>query len=122
MRHTLVLAAALLGISAHAAPSPDYYRARTAGELAKVCGTPSSDPDAATATAFCHGVLAGAYGYFEASTPAAERFVCLPNPSPTRSQVASGFVDWLKAHPTMNNDGAIDALFRYAAEAFPCKR
>jgi len=40
----------------------------------------------------------------------------------TRAQVAGGFVNWLKARPQYNNDGAIDALFRYAAEAFPCKR
>jgi hypothetical protein len=122
MRYTLVIAAALLSASAHAAAPPDHFRVRTAGDLAKVCSTPSSDPDAVSAIAFCHGVLTGAYGYFEAATPAADRFVCVPNPSPTRSQVANGFVAWLKARPNLANDGAIDALFRYAAEAFPCKR
>lgn len=122
MRIALFFAAALLGASAHAAPPPDQYRVRTAADLARICSTPASESDAATAAAFCHGVLAGAYGYFESSTPAADRFVCPPNPSPTRSQVASGYVAWLKAHPNVANDGAIDALFRYAAEAYPCKR
>lgn len=122
MRYVLVFAAALLSATAHAAAPPDQYRVRTAADLAKVCGTPASEPDAATAVAFCHGVLAGAYGYFEASTPAADRFVCPPTPAVTRSQVANGFVAWLKARPNMANDGAIDALFRYAAETFPCKR
>src|SRR5262245_56294884 len=122
MRYMLVFAAALLSATVHAAAPPDHYRVRTAGDLAKVCGTPATEPDAATAIAFCHGVLAGAYGYFEASTPAADRFVCPPTPAVTRSQVANGFVAWLKARPNMANDGAIDALFRYAAETFPCKR
>ncbi len=121
MKIALLAAGALLAFSAHAA-GPDQYRLSTAAHLATVCSTPASASDAATAVAFCHGVLAGAYGYFEATVPAADRFVCAPNPPPTRAQVATGFVDWLKAHPQRNNDGAIDALFRFAAETFPCKR
>jgi hypothetical protein len=122
MRITVFCVAALLSVAAHAASGPDHYRARTAGELARLCGTPTSASDAATAIAFCHGVLAGAYGYFLASTPPAERFVCPPDPSPTRTQVANGFVAWMNARPNLADEGAIDALFRYAAETYPCKR
>lgn len=121
MRIALLAAALVAAASANAA-APEHFRLSTAADLARVCGTPSSDGDYATASAFCHGVLAGAYGYFASSTPAADRFVCPPNPAPTRSQVANGFVAWMKARPQFNNDGAIDALFRYAAEAYPCKR
>lgn len=124
MRLIAALAITLAMAAAQAQQTgPDHYRARTAADLARICSTPASAGDSATALAFCHGVLHGAYGYFEASVPAADRFVCLPaNPSPTRTQVANGFVAWLKARPQYANDGAIDALFRYAAEAFPCKR
>jgi hypothetical protein len=122
MRYTLICAAALASALAQAAPPPEHYRVGTAGELARVCGTQPSEPDAATAIAFCHGVLAGAYGYFVASTPAEDRFICPPNPGPTRAQVANGFVAWVKARPNLVNDGAIDALFRYAADTYPCKR
>ena len=121
MRIVLICMLALASTLAQAAPS-EQYRIRTAAELAGICGTPASDADAATATAFCHGVLAGAYGYFVAATPAEDRFLCLPNPGPTRAQVAKGFVDWMKANPGRANDGAIDALFRYGAETYPCKR
>lgn len=121
MRILVLCAIAVASTLAQAAP-PDQYRARTAGELATVCGTPPSDADAPTALAFCHGVLAGAYGYFVATMPAEDRFVCLPNPGPTRAQVADGFVAWMKARPNLAGDGAIDALFRYAADAYPCKR
>jgi hypothetical protein len=121
MRIALVAASLALAASAHAA-APEHYRLGTASDLARLCGTASSEADAATALAFCHGVLAGAYGYFLSSTPAADRFVCPPNPAPTRNQVSNGFVAWMKANPQYNNDGAIDALFRYAASAYPCKR
>ena len=101
----------------------EHYRLHTAADLAQVCSTPASAGDHVTAVAFCHGVLAGAYGYFLASTPQAERFVCPPSSPPvTRTQVANGFVAWLKANPQRANDGAVDALFRYGAEAYPCKR
>jgi hypothetical protein len=121
MKIALVLAGLTLAASTHVT-AQEHYRLQTAAELARLCSTEASAPDHATAVSFCHGVLAGAYGYFMAATPAAERFVCTPSPAPTRTQVANGFVAWLKARPQFNNDGPIDALFRYAAEAFPCKR
>lgn len=119
----LALAAAGLALALSTqAMAQEHYRLHTAGELSRVCSPASSDKDAATSIAFCHGVLAGAYGYFQTAVPAADRFVCPPSPALTRAQVANGFVAWLKARPQYSNDGAIDALFRYAAEAFPCKR
>jgi hypothetical protein len=121
MRFALVAAGLALAASAQAA-APEHYRLQSAADLARICSTSSSESDQATALAFCHGVLAGAYGYFLSSTPAADRFVCSPDPAPTRTKVADGFVAWLKARPQYNNDGPIDALFRYAAEAYPCKR
>jgi hypothetical protein len=42
--------------------------------------------------------------------------------APSRTQGANGFVAWLNARPQFSNDGAIDALFGYAAESYPCKR
>ncbi len=121
MRISLAAAGFVLAASAQAAP-PDHYRLHTAADLARLCDTPASASDHVTAVSFCHGVLAGAYGYFLSATPAADRFVCPPVPAVTRMQVADGFVAWLKARPQYNNDGAIDALFRFAAEAYPCKR
>jgi hypothetical protein len=104
-------------------PGRENFRAATAADLARVCSAAVSGVDPNHQLAFCHGVLAGAYGYFDSTVPAADRFVCLPtNPSPSRAKVAEGFVAWLKARPQYNGDGAIDALFRYAAEVFPCKR
>lgn len=121
MRIAVLAVTAVLATSAHAAP-PDYYKAHTAAELVRVCSAQTSDGDYATAIAFCHGVLAGAYGFYVSSTPVAQRFVCAPDPAPRRSQVADGFVAWAKKNPQYMKDGAIDTLFRFAAEAYPCKR
>lgn len=121
MRIAVLAATAMLTVSAHAAP-PDYYKAHTTAELVAVCSAPTTQADYATAIAFCHGVLAGAYGFYVSATPVAERYICAPEPAPTRSQVASGFVAWTKKNPQHMKDGAIDTLFRYAAEAFPCKK
>jgi hypothetical protein len=87
-----------------------------------LCSTPPSDPGYASAIAFCHGVLAGAYGFYVSATPPAQRFVCAPEPAPKRSQVAQGFVDWANKNPQYMKEGGIDSLFRYAAAAYPCKR
>jgi hypothetical protein len=121
MRFSLVVASVALAAAASAS-AQEHYRLSTAADLARLCSTPSSASDHVTAVSFCHGVLAGAYGYFLSSVPAADRFVCPPSPQVTRTQVANGFVAWLKARPQYSGDGAIDALFRYAAEAYPCKR
>jgi hypothetical protein len=119
----LVLAAAGLALAlSMPAMAQEHYKMHTAADLARTCSPAASDKDAGLSLAFCHGALAGAWGYFNSTVPAADRFVCPPTPAVTRGQVASGFVAWLKARPQYNNDGAIDALFRYAAEAYPCKR
>ena len=121
MKFALAAAGLALALSTPAM-AQEHFRLQTASELARVCSPTASDKDATASLAFCHGVLAGAYGYFQSSVPAADRFVCPPTPAVTRTQVANGFVAWLKTRPQYNGDGAIDALFRYAAEAYPCKR
>ena len=123
MKHGVMITAALsaaLCATAQAAPQ-DSYRARTTADLVAVCGTTSGEKDYATAIAFCHGVIAGAYNYYDISTPPGKRFVCAPDPAPKRSQVANDFVAWAKARPQYMDAHAIDTLFRFAAEKYPCR-
>lgn len=120
MRKLLAISALALTTTSYAAP-PEHYGLRTAGDLARVCGTPASASDHATAIALCHGYFAGAYAYFLAATPPAERRICEPNPAPTRAKVADQFVAWVKGRPQVEKDSAVDTLFRFAAESFPCK-
>ncbi len=66
---TAIAALATLAISTSAyAQKAEHYQIRHAADLAAVCSTPPSAPDYATAIAFCHGILVGAWGYYVAST------------------------------------------------------
>jgi hypothetical protein len=117
------VAAAALALSAAAyAQKPDHYQLRHTADLVTVCSMPSSSAEYATAVAFCHGVLAGAWGYYVASTAPLEREICPADTALTRAKVAEAFVAWARARPQHMQANAVDTLFRFAAEAYPCKR
>jgi hypothetical protein len=118
----LALAALAITAPAYAQQKPDHYQLRHTADLVTVCSTSSSAADYATAIAFCHGVLAGAWGYYVASTAPLDREICSSDPALTRAKVADAFVVWAKARPQYLQSSAVDTLFRFAAETYPCKR
>jgi hypothetical protein len=115
------LAALAMSTSAYAQKA-EHYQIRHAADLAAVCSTPSSASDYATAIAFCHGILVGAWGYYVASTAPLDREICSSDTTLTRAKVADAFVAWLRARPQYLQSSAVDTLFRFAAETYPCKR
>jgi hypothetical protein len=117
-----VLALAVLAAGSVQAASNDQYQVRNAADLAAICDTQPSAPDYVTAIAFCHGWGAGAGAYYRAVTPKGEGFVCPPEPAPKRSKVATDYVAWVKANPERGKEAAVDSLFRYLAETYPCKK
>ena len=118
----LALAAFAMTAPAYAQQKPDHYQLRHTADLVTICSTSSSAADYATAIAFCHGVLAGAWGYYIASTAPLDREICSSDPTLTRAKVADAFVVWAKARPQFMPSSAVDTLFRFAAETYPCKR
>jgi len=122
MRITVLALAALAITGSAYAQKPDQYQLRHAADLVTLCSTSSSAADYATAIAFCHGVLAGAWGYYVASTAPLDREICSSDASLTRAKVADAFVVWVKARPQHMQANAVDTLFRFAAETYPCKR
>jgi hypothetical protein len=116
--------AASLAITApaYAQQKPDHYQLRHTGDLVTVCAMSPSSGEYATAIAFCHGVLAGAWGFYVASTAPLDREICPSDTKITRAKIASDFVVWARARPQFMQSGAVDTLFRYAAETYPCKR
>jgi hypothetical protein len=118
---TLALAALAMTTPAYAQKA-EHYQIRHTGDLVAVCATAQSAPDYATAIAFCHGILAGAWGYYVASTAPLDREICPSDTRLTRAKVANDFVAWVKARPRVLQNGAIDTMFQFAAEAYPCKR
>lgn len=121
MRALLLAAALAVAAPAHAAERENYQVRHTA-DLVRVCATDPGAADYGTAIAFCHGILVGAYGYFEVSTVEEARYVCPPTPRPSRAKVMSDFVAWTKAHPQHDQSHSIDVLFRYLAETYPCRK
>jgi hypothetical protein len=122
MRFLVVVTAALMAVSNSAQAVSGEFELRHTADLVAVCTVEASEPNYASAIAFCHGVLAGAYGYYEAATPAEERFVCSTQPYPKRSLVMNDFVAWAKAHPEHLAKHATDTLFLYLGEAYPCTK
>ena len=104
-----------------AADSGDF-QVRDAADLVRVCSVPRDHPAYDNAAGFCHGILMGAFRYYESTVPAASRFVCAPNPPPTRAKVMTDFVAWSGSHGQYMKDPPVDTLFRYLAEAYPCRK
>jgi len=118
----LILAVALLASGVAAAVDSSDFQLRDTNDLVRVCSVPADNPLYANATGFCHGVLTGAFRYYEATVAAPNRFVCPPSPQPTRATVMNGFVAWAKANSKYMKEQPVDTLFRYLAETYPCRK
>jgi hypothetical protein len=110
--------------SAGAALTEDDFFIRNAQDLVKVCSSPESDPLNDAADHFCHGFVSGAWQFHQAQAngPEGVRYVCPPDPAPTRNEVVAGFVKWAAAHPEHMAEPAVEALFRYLVEIGPCPK
>ena len=120
MRKWIVVTALLASGTAFSVDS-STFQMRDTDELVRACSVPAEHPLHANATGFCHGVLVGAYRYYEATVAAGSRFVCPPSPAPSRANVMNDFVAWAKAHPQTMKEAPVDTLFRYLAETYPCR-
>ena len=121
MRNLLALAALILSGSAIAADS-NSFQMRDAADLVRICSIGPDDPLYANAAGFCHGVLVGAYRYYDSAVKGGNRYVCAPNPTPTRAKVMNDFVAWAGKNPAYMKESPTDGLFRYLAETYPCKK
>ena len=125
---SLALSATMVALAPFAttsrAANPDNFQVRTTADLVALCSTDPSEADYPEAIAFCHGYAVGAYAYYSAGVavdPSA-RYVCLPNPPPARSQAIVDFLGWIKTHPNETSAPAIDSVFRYLGEHYPCAK
>jgi Rap1a immunity proteins len=95
-------------------------QARTAGELAELCAANPRDPMGDAKINFCHGFAQGAISV-ELRHTEGKRPFCFPNPAPTRTATMNEFVGWVRALPEHRTPPAIDGLFQFLGERFPCK-
>ena len=102
---------------------PKDFQVDTTEDLVTLCSVTQNDLHAVEAIHFCHGFIIGAYHYYLASTnaPGVRRFVCLPDPKPTRDQAIAEFVAWAKDNPGYMTKEAVNTLFRYLEQRYPCE-
>jgi hypothetical protein len=119
---TAALAAVLLLPAAgRAAPPPAVtLQARTAGDLAELCAANPADALGAVRASFCHGFAQGAIDDAFRRTGDKKPF-CFPTPTPSRNATLGEFVSWVRAMPDRRNQPALEGLFQFMAERFPCK-
>jgi hypothetical protein len=95
-------------------------QARTAGDLAELCAANPKDPQGDAKINFCHGYAQGAIAV-ELREAGDKKPFCFPSPPPTRTQTMNEFVSWARAMPEHRSEAALDGLFKFLAERYPCK-
>ena len=97
------------------------FTATTTADFVALCNASPSDPNYVAAIHFCEGFTVGAYQYYRAmANDPADRFVCLPNPEPSRDSVKASFVAWAQGNPAAMNEAPVDSFFRFLGETYPC--
>ena len=122
---TIIFLTALLILPGPAsAVSENDFKADTTEQIVNLCTADPGEPLYQQAVNFCHGYLVGAYKYYEAahSGPNAPKFVCLPNPPPSRSNSIAMFIEWTKAQPQYWKESPVETEFRFLMDKWPCNR
>jgi Rap1a immunity proteins len=122
MKRLSALAFVLASLSASAAwaAQPLTLRVNTASDLAELCGANPKDTAADAKINYCHGFAQGAVDV-ELRRAGDKKPFCFPSPSPSRSATLTEFVNWVRALPEHRSLNALDGLFRFLGERFPCK-
>jgi hypothetical protein len=97
---------------------------KTTQDLVDLCNANPADPLYDDTVNFCHGYVSGAWQYHEAQAngPKGHRLVCPPaaNAIPKRAALIAEFVVWANTHPQHAGDPAVETVFRYLVEKWPC--
>lgn len=120
----LVVASLLVPGLAGAAVTDTDFELRTTQNLLNLCAVSPDDPRAKEAIQMCEGYMLGAYHFYLATNSGRGdmRLVCMPNPTPSRNEVAAMFVEWAKANSQYMNEAPVDSEFRFMSAKWPCKK
>jgi len=115
-----VLAAASLVALPAEAQRATVLQARTAGELADLCAANPKEALGDAKINFCHGYIQGAI-QTDIRRSEGKKAFCFPNPQPTRTETTNDFVKWVRASPDRKTPPAVEGLFQFLSERYPCK-
>src|SRR5215470_7607970 len=107
---------------ASAAVTESQFPPRTVRDLIEICAPAKEDPMMTAAINYCHGFAQGAVLVEEAheGQPSARKLFCLPSPQPAEGSEITKFIAWANALPSRLDEPAIDGMFVYLAETYPC--
>lgn len=117
------LFAGALSTAVNATVTEEDFEATTTGNLITLCTASEDDPRYREAIHFCHGYLVGAYHYYRAEKngPEGSKFLCIPDPRPSRNESIEMFIAWAKQHPEYQDELPVESEFRFLIEKWPCK-
>ena len=128
MRSSFLVVAGILAVSgvppARAALTAAQFPPATVRDLIAICSPAQNDPMMTAAVNYCHGYVEGAVIVEEAHERQrrARRLFCLPNPPPPSGKELVEFTAWANAEPSRLNQPAVDGMFLYLAQKYPCGR
>jgi hypothetical protein len=119
----LLVMIALLWPGFAAAVTEKDFEVNAAQDLINLCAVSPDDPLYLQAINFCHGYFEGAYQYYEAMTsgPKGIKFVCVPDPLPSRNEAINKFLEWAESNPQHMDGRPVEAQFRFLMETWPYK-
>jgi hypothetical protein len=127
MRKLIVLAlaaAVVLPLQLQAGVTRATLDLKTAQDLVDLCSVADTDANFEGARGFCYGFMSGAGHYHRAvnASSKSKPLFCMSDPKPSRAEAAKLYVDWARANPKYLSDEPVDALMRFAAATWPCKK
>jgi hypothetical protein len=93
---------------------------RTASDLADACAANPKDSLGDAKINYCLGFAQGAVDV-ELRHASDKKPFCFPSPAPKRIATMTEFVGWVRSLPEHRSETALDGLFKFLAERFPCK-
>lgn len=124
VRAVVAFTAAAIATSAYAADplTVDDFRSATTAGIVKLCSAPESDPLHQAAVGYCVGYLTGAFHYYRVVEDLGHqpKLVCFGEAEPSRREEIARFVEWTKSHPQYDEAPAVDTMFRFLGEQYPC--
>ena len=94
----------------------------TVKDLIAICAPDKDDPMMTASINYCHGYAQGAvtvemaHGAQRHSHP----LFCLPTPRPASGAELASFIAWANQDPSRLDEPAIDGMFLYLAQKYPC--
>ena len=127
MRIILIFCLSLFFVSSvHAAAptkspkaAPVNVNIRTAGDLADACTVIPNSRTSFARLNFCNGFAQGVL-QTERQNPSGTK-ICVPSPSPKRSETMKEFASWVRADASRRDSMASVAFLQFMTGRFPCQ-